>query len=213
MDWTLVAQLTLLFVLFTVVAGFFARRLYRHDSNRIAQHLNLKISFFGRVRGLYQNTEITIEPRNPIKIMVRYKPTQVSPAIMDVNMWLLRKGLPLPADASPAFDSSRNPQKVTDLDAIFDRTIDVWSHPAELAHAVFAHKQKLGSRVAKSNLAQIELNWLFPGISCHTDLDVRGVDVKLLQRNLDLVVELAELFRIQSNAYLTTTETAQQQVV
>lgn len=213
MDWMLVAQLTILFALLTAVAGFLARRLYRHDSNRIAQHLNLKISFFGRVRGLYHDTDVTIEPRNPIKIMVRYKPTQVSPAIMDVNMWLLRKGLPLPADATPALDSGRHPQKVTELDAIFDRTIDVWSHPADFAHSVFAQKQKLGSRVAKSNLAQIELNWLFPGISCHTDLDVRDIDVKLLQRNVDLVVELAELFRTQSNAYLATTDAAHQHAV
>lgn len=201
MDWMLVAEIAVIAVLLTSLAGYGARRLYRPDSNRIAQHLNLRISFFGRVRGVYQDTEISIEPRNPIIITIRYKPTQVSPAIMDVNMWLLRKGMPLPADAASA-DDARRPHKVDDLDAIFDRTFDVWSRPADFAHAVFAQKQKLGSRLAKSNLQQIELNWLFPGISCYTDLGIRGVDVKQLQRNVDLAVELATLFRTQSGTYL-----------
>ncbi|RMG77323.1 MAG: hypothetical protein D6711_01870 [Chloroflexi bacterium] len=202
MNWTLIAELTAALMVIMAVAGYMARRLYRHDSNRIAQHLNLKIGFFGQLRGIYNGIEITIEPRNPIKIMVRYKPTQVDPAVMDVNMWLLRKGLPLPADATTSQTPNQRPQHVEELDTIFDHAFDVWSQPTDFAQRVFTHQQKLGSRLAKSNLQQIELNWLFPGLSCYTDLGIRNVDLKTLQRNVDLVVELAELLRTQVNDYL-----------
>lgn len=205
MDWMLLAEIIAVLLVLTAIAGFVARQLYRYDSNRIASHLNLKISFFGRVRGEYKHCDLTIEPRNPIKIMVRYRPTEVSPAIMDVNMWLLRKGMPLPADATAADNPTQHPQHVASLDPIFDRSLDVWSHPPELATLVFANKQKLGSRIAKSNLQQIELNWLFPGLSCFTDLGVKGVDVNQLQRNVDLVVEVAELIRNEANGFLATT--------
>jgi hypothetical protein len=206
MDITLVILLIVIVAVLVSMVGFFARLAYRKDTRRLAKQLNLKIGFFGGITGTYRDYDVTIEPGTPLRILVHYRPPYVSPQIMDINLWLLRKGLPLPWDAptSPDDPEPSPSEKLSGLDPIFDRQFEIWSRPPDFGQQAFKQQQKIGSRLAKSNLQHIEVNWLFTGLSCLTDLRVRGLEADILQRNLDLAIDLAELIQQESTEYLMT---------
>lgn len=204
MDLTLIILLVIVIAVLVSIAGFFARMAYRQDSRRVAHALDLRIGFFGGITGTYRGYDVTIEPGTPIRILVHYRPPYFSPEIMDVNLWLLRKGLPLPWDAptSPNDPEPSPSEKLVMLDPIFDREFEIWSRPPDFGQQAFKQQQKIGSRVAKSNLQHIEVNWLFTGLSCLTDLQVHGVDADVLRRNLDLAIDLAQLIKQETTEYL-----------
>lgn len=204
MDITLVIAVIVVVALVVSIVGFLARQAYRHDSRRVASQLGLRIGFFGAITGSYRGYDVTIEPGTPIRILVHYRPPYVSPQIMDINLWLLRKGLPLPWDAptQPNDPEPASSEKLGVLEPIFDRQFEIWSRPPAFGEQAFKHQQKIGSRLAKSNLQHIEVNWLFTGLSCLTDLQVRGVDGEQLRRNLDLAVDLAQLIKQETIDYL-----------
>lgn len=207
MDVTTIIQIFVVIGGLVLLAGFTARQAYRADSRRLARELNLRIGFFGGLSGEVDGMDFTIEPGTPLKINIYYRPPHVSAHIIDINLWFLRKGLPVPWDTTHSEDNSNNaePQpseKLDDLANIFDYEFEVWSRPAEFGDLAFWQQQKLGSRVAKSNLQVIEVNWLFPGLSCLTDLSMRDIDAAVVQRNIDIAIELAQRIEREAGDYL-----------
>ena len=209
MNFSLFAETFVFLVIIVSIVGFLARREYRKDSVRIAKHLGLKIGFFGGIKGTYRDVDVTIEPGKPIKILLQYPPAHIAPDFMDINLWLLRKGFEMPDDALLNEDGTTREtlEHLENLDPIFDRNFDLWCSPAEFGQQTFSREQKLGSRLAKSALQHIEVNWLFPGLCCLTNLSIREVDATKLQHNLDLIVDLGAHITSEADTYLNRSST------